>query len=146
MLGVIKDVGKAALKGTPLWRASISFVLLAFLVWSFGLGPEMFGGGFALADQEAQIHDELKREISGVKSSVDGLAKQMADSDAERAEKERQDSIRLIRRQIYETERDACAAAGQLRSLLMEQAQALRSDFMKLTGEEYPRLDCSAFR
>jgi hypothetical protein len=103
---------------------------------------------------EAQeIHQQIRDEIAKVEATLDRLARsleaaQTAQTERDRlqAERERLEAVRTIRAQIFQTQRDACSQSGRLRIFLQESVERLRAEFMALTGEEYPPMDCQQFQ
>ena len=152
----LRDIAEAVQKGTLYWRVGLTVALVAFFLWGTGKlelvpwHPE----GFAFADEQASAREKIRAdvehisgEVVGLKGALTALSKAVGEADQKRADEARQNATRQVRRQIYETERDACSAkAAEMRDLLLSQAQDLRGDFRNLTGSEYPPFaGCSAY-
>lgn len=147
----------AVKRGTLLWRVSVTVLLFSFFLWGTGKLSSLVPwhpGGFAFADESSEAREKIRAdvehisgEVYGLKSALNSLSKAVSDSDQKRADEARENATRQVRRQIFETERDACSAkAIEMRDLLLGQAQSLRSDFRNLTGGEYPPFNgCSAY-
>lgn len=152
----LASVAEAVQKGTVYWRVGVTVALFTFFLWGTGKlqlipwHPE----GFAFADEQAVAREKIRSdvehisgEVVGLKGALTALSTAVGSADQKRSDEARENSTRQVRRQIYETERDACSAkAPELRDLLLNQAQDLRSDYRKLTGSEYPGFaGCSAY-
>lgn len=140
------------------WRMTVGMTSLSFIIL---LSSSPIWVPYLLETKASaqEIHEQIKKEVTAVKQelqSVDNSVKEMsrimqetaeaqAEREREREAREREASIRLLRQQIYETLRDACQASGQVRSLLLQQVDGLKSEFMALTGTEYPQLSCDGF-
>ena len=138
-------------KAVRKWRVSVGLSSLLFLML---LGTSPFWAPLVLmTDAEAQVKEqEIKKEFSSIRSEIKAidttvkeLAETLTEAEEERKRTELARTIRELRQQIYSTQRDACLATDQVRSLLLQQVDELRSEFMAMTGTEYPRLDCAGF-
>jgi len=123
------------------WRNKIAMVLFLLVLGMTG-APWIAEWRYAKADELGRVHEEIRQEIQGIKGSIDNLSKSYEQKDKAREEREKAEAVREIRRQIYSTQKDACAAEGMIRELLLQQVQELRSDYMALTGTEYPDIAC----
>lgn len=139
------------LKTLRKWRLLVGIVCLSVIL---GSSTSPYWAPKILETKAAaqEVHQQIKEELNSVGESVKHLSsvleeaeKARAQREAERDAREREATVRLIRQQIYETQRDACAASGEVRRLLLQQVDGLKSEFMALTGTEYPHLDCSGF-
>ncbi len=127
------------------WRYRVAILLfLVFLL--IGALPFFLETRYAVAAQEAEIHDKLSKEIAGVTEAVEDLTKTFQQTEAARQAREKEVAIREIRTLLFQTQKDACLQSGRLREVLMESVENLKTQFMSLTGTEYPSLDCSNFK
>lgn len=78
-----------------------------------------------------EVHQEIRRELRDVQRSLDSLVLS-----------ERERTIRDVRRDILSLQERACWTEGTLRSTLNSQVGELRSQYMALTGEEFPIIRC----
>jgi Skp family chaperone for outer membrane proteins len=127
------------------WRVKVAFLfLLAFFLIS--ILPFLAENRYANAQEADKVHQEITKELSGVKGEIRKLNESYTKSEEERKEQERLRAIRDLRTQLYQTQKEACLQSGRLRDVLMQTLEELRSDFMLLTGSEYPTLSCGNFR
>jgi len=128
------------------WRSKVAFSITILSMTVFLAAPLVLETRYAIAQEQVEIHNQISSEISGVKEALEDLNATVRRTAEQQARIEKEKSIRDVRQQIYETQREACLQSGQLRVVLLQQVAALRSDYMALTGIEYPELNCGNFK
>lgn len=131
------------------WRYKVAWCLtLSILGGTIG-APFLAELRYTTKAEAQEIHAELqgvKEEVKGVKDALDSFTSAYKKSEEERTRRELEVAVRDLRDKIFQTQKEACLQSGRLREVLQGTVEALKSDFMALTGEEYPQILCSAFR
>lgn len=129
------------------WRGKIAGILtlgtmaivgILFLLIEFHVNPPSLGLRFITTAAAEEVHDQVQNDLSEIKGSVESLVA----SDQERALREKAREIREVRESILSLALQACQSEGALRTSLLQQLGMLRSDYMALTGEEFPATPC----
>jgi len=76
--------------------------------------------------------------IQAIQESVKALVQ----NDEAREKRELEREVREVRTSILETQTQACRSSGELRIALTNQVGQLRSQYMALTGGEFPPTPC----
>lgn len=120
-----------------LWGAGTTVLLLLFAWMLFD--PTTLSPRLVSVAAAEEIHTKIQEDISGIKGSLTSLV----NNDLLRATREMAREIREVRSAILDLQLRACQSEGPLRVSLNQQVGQLRSDYMALTGEEYPPTPCS---
>lgn len=124
------------------WRTRLAFtvslVVLTLLICGI-LVPIYLGQWMFPRAEAEEIHQEIQAELAGIKSDLGALVQ----SDQARAEREKAREIREVREAILSLQLRVCQTEGELRAALVQQVGQLRSDYMELTGIEFPETPCT---
>ena len=135
----------------PVWRerlaGTITLVVLAVaLTWWALWSPTEMRWRFITAANAEETHEALMQDIGEIKKELASVGKDigtLTENDEARAEREKQREIREVRSALLDLQLKACQAEGALRVALNQQVGELRSDYMALTGNEFPSTPCN---
>lgn len=120
-----------AAEHVAVWQHKVAYTMAA-IVLVLLLLPSGIELRYVDKVEAAEAHAAIEGRLDGVETQL----KMLTDQNKAAA-------IRDIRLQIYELRERACKASGELRAVLNEQVQSLRSDFQAATGNEFPVVSCA---
>ena len=121
------------------WRQKVPFGMTLLFLMAIAL-PFWMNLNYLTAAESQEITQGLEKSVKEISDSV----KELTESDQGRQERERQREIREVRQAILDTQIRVCMTEpGELRQSLAVSVGELRSQFMALTGTEFPPAPCN---